>query len=73
MKLLLAIFAAILAARPSGAAEVKQNAEVSVQKVFLDTPGGNPSHKFSEYGPVPTGVVFKRDSAGASGRQPILP
>ena len=72
MKLLLAIFAAILAARPSGAAEVKQNAEVSVQKVFLDTPGGNPSHKFSEYGPVPTGVVFKRYTLDFDGEDRIL-
>ncbi|OGR87034.1 MAG: hypothetical protein A3J74_03100 [Elusimicrobia bacterium RIFCSPHIGHO2_02_FULL_57_9] len=62
MKLLLAIFATALAARPSWAAEVKQEAEASVEHIYLDTKGGHASQKFREYGARTNGVVFERYS-----------
>lgn len=71
MKLLITLMAAALVSSPV-AAEVAQQAEVSVQQVHLDTKDGNKSHKFTEYKTMPNGVVIERYSLDADWENYVL-
>lgn len=72
MKLLITMMAAALVCAPAGAADVSQQAEVSVQQVHLKTVNGNNAHKFAEYETRPNGVIFERYGLDVDGDNYVL-